>query len=179
METDSGSILRTRQFGLALRQMLPFSGRPQTLRDPRYRLRHVSLVIRCRFSCGIARDSESLARYSLLYRNRHRRHSFDRSPSGAISSRSILPLAAARSKSLTDLQAFCRLRCVLSRESWRRFPPRRDCRSIQLCDRWRSRGGRLKIACSQACCRVSRNPNFPSKAILHRSRYSRLSQSGR
>jgi len=161
------------------RCFLSRSDRKRFGKDPRYRLRHAGLVIRCRFSCGIARDSKSLARYSLLDRNRHRRHSFDRPPSGAISPRSILSLAAARSKSLTDLQTFCRLRCGLSRESWRRFPPRRDCRSIQSCDRWPSRGGRLKIACSQACCRVSRNPYFPSKAILHRSRYSRLSQSGR
>src|SRR5215467_11848352 len=40
--------------------MLPFSERPQTLRDPRYRLRHVSLVIRCRFSCRISRTLLSL-----------------------------------------------------------------------------------------------------------------------
>ena len=153
---------RTRQLGLALRQMLPFSERRKGFgKDPRYRLstrrrRHsVPFQLRDRSRFRISRTLLSPGPQQAPAPQ------FRSTPCGAISSRSILPLAAARSKSLTDLQAFCRLRCVLSRESWRRFPPRRDCRSIQSCDRWRSRGGRLKIACSQACCWVSRNPELP------------------
>jgi hypothetical protein len=39
------------------RCFLSRSDRKRFGKDPRYRLRHAGLVIRCRFSCGIARDS--------------------------------------------------------------------------------------------------------------------------
>jgi len=96
---------RTRQLGLALRQMLPFSERRKGFgKDPRYRLstrrrRHsVPFQLRDRSRFRISRTLLSPGPQQAPAPQ------FRSTPCGAISSRSILPLAAARSKSLTDLQ---------------------------------------------------------------------------
>ena len=158
---------RTRQLGLALRQMLPFSERRKGFgKDPRYRLstrrrRHsVPFQLRDRSRFRISRTLLSPGPQQAPAPQ------FRSTPCGAISSRSILPLAAARSKSLTDLQTILPTPLRLISRLPAKVPPRRDCRSIQSCDRWRSRVGRLKIAVhvarleqsvARACCGVAKS----------------------
>ena len=160
-------MLRRRQLGLALRQMLPFSQRPQTLREgsalpastrrPRHSL---PFQLRDRSRFKISRTLLSPGpQPAPAPQFRSTALGSDLATFDPFTGRGEIEIANGFANILpTPLRLISRLPA--------KVPPRRDCRSIQSCDRWRSRVGRLKIAVhvarleqsvARACCGVAKS----------------------